>query len=90
MCGLKKQLKESQENQNNTDVKINNLLTNIQTLQEEKKFLEAKFIQKQTSYQEQVLIRICLYCVYIINKTNIYSFLAGRIPKEDRRMRSIM
>ncbi|KAL6443577.1 hypothetical protein ACFW04_001609 [Cataglyphis niger] len=54
LCSLKKQLKESQENQSNTDVKINNLLTNIRTLQEEKKSLEAKLTQKQTGYQAQL------------------------------------
>jgi len=54
LCGLKKQLKESQENQSNADVKINNLLANIRQLQEEKKSLEATVIQKQTNYQAQV------------------------------------
>ncbi|XP_072755819.1 uncharacterized protein Root [Anoplolepis gracilipes] len=54
LCSLKKQLKESQENQSNTDVKVNNLITNIRTLQEEKKSLEAKLTQKQTTYQAQL------------------------------------
>lgn len=42
---MKKQLKESQENQSATDVKVNNLLANIRTLQEEKKSMEAKVTQ---------------------------------------------
>ncbi|XP_012540791.1 rootletin [Monomorium pharaonis] len=54
LCSLKKQLKESQENQNNTDVKVNNLLANIRTLQEEKKSVEAKLTQTQTGYQAQL------------------------------------
>lgn len=49
-------MKESQENQSNTDVKVNNLLTNIRTLQEEKKSMEAKLTQTQTSYQAQVYL----------------------------------
>ncbi|GAB1869589.1 Rootletin [Camponotus japonicus] len=54
LCSLKKQLKESQENQSNTDIKVNNLLASIRTLQEEKKSLEAKLTQKQASYQAQL------------------------------------
>ncbi|XP_071554708.1 uncharacterized protein Root isoform X2 [Temnothorax nylanderi] len=54
LYSLKKQLKESQENQSNTDVKVNNLLTNIRTLQEEKKSIEAKLTQTQTGYQAQL------------------------------------
>ncbi|KAL0100440.1 hypothetical protein PUN28_019642 [Cardiocondyla obscurior] len=54
LYSLKKQLKESQENQSNTDVKVNNLLANIRTLQEEKKSIEVKLSQTQTSYQAQL------------------------------------
>lgn len=69
LCSLKKQLKESQENQSNTDIKVNNLLANIRTLQEEKKSLEAKLTQKQASYQAQVnlFISISLYILYILS-----------------------
>jgi len=62
---LKKQLRESQENQSNTDVKVNNLLVNIRTLQEEKKSIEAKLTQTQTSYQAQV----CLFFMSCIPLT---------------------
>ncbi|XP_077281306.1 ciliary rootlet coiled-coil, rootletin isoform X2 [Temnothorax americanus] len=54
LCSLKKQLNESQENQSDTDVKVNNLLTNIRTLQEEKKSIEAKLTQTQTGYHAQL------------------------------------
>ncbi|KAL6255819.1 hypothetical protein P5V15_013062 [Pogonomyrmex californicus] len=54
LCSFKKQLKESQESQSNTDAKVNNLLANIRTLQEEKKSMEAKLIQAQTGYQAQL------------------------------------
>lgn len=69
LCSLKKQLKESHENQSNTDIKVNNLLANIRTLQEEKKSLEAKLTQKQASYQAQVnlFISISLYILYILS-----------------------
>jgi len=62
-------LKESQENQSNTDIKVNNLLANIRTLQEEKKSLEAKLTQKQANYQAQVnlFISISLYILYILS-----------------------
>ncbi|XP_032664691.1 rootletin isoform X3 [Odontomachus brunneus] len=54
LCSMKKQLTESQENQSNTDVKVNSLLANIRTLQEEKNSVEAKLTQKQTGYQAQM------------------------------------
>jgi hypothetical protein len=60
---LKKQLKEFQENRSNADVKINNLLANMQALQEEKNSLEMKLIQKQTGYQTQV--NFLLLYIYI-------------------------
>ncbi|XP_014470851.1 PREDICTED: centromere-associated protein E [Dinoponera quadriceps] len=53
LCSMKKQLTESQENQSDTDVKVNSLLANIRTLQEEKNSLEAKLTQKQSGYQAQ-------------------------------------
>lgn len=69
LCSLKKQLKESQENQSNTDIKVNNLLANIRTLQEEKKSLEAKLTQKQAGYQTQVchFISISLYVLHMLS-----------------------
>ncbi|XP_020278588.1 rootletin isoform X2 [Pseudomyrmex gracilis] len=54
LCSMKKQLKESQENQSSTNVKVNSLLANIRTLQEEKKSLETKLTQKQSGYQAQL------------------------------------
>lgn len=69
LCSLKKQLKDSQENQSNTDIKVNNLQANIRMLQEEKKSLEAKLTQKQAGYQAQVylFISISLYILHILS-----------------------
>lgn len=76
MCSLKKQLKESQENQSNTDVKVNNLLANIRTLQEDRKSLEAKLTQKQSAYQAQVYLFIHIsHTFYTYKKTLIFIYL---------------
>lgn len=57
MCNLKKQLVETQEIQNRSDMQINTLLTNIRILQDEKNSLEVKFSQKQSGYEMQVHFR---------------------------------
>ncbi|XP_076662657.1 ciliary rootlet coiled-coil, rootletin isoform X2 [Andrena cerasifolii] len=53
-CNLKKQLAETQETQSKTDAQINNLLTNIRILQDEKNSLEVKLSQKQSGYEMQL------------------------------------
>lgn len=67
-------MKESQENQSNADVKVNNLLANIRTLQEEKKSVEAKLTQTQTSYQAQVYLFFYVLYITKIGKINIFIY----------------
>lgn len=55
MCSLKTQLSEYQENQTKVDERLNNLLANMRTIQEEKNSLEARMSQRETSHQSQVL-----------------------------------
>lgn len=54
LCSLKTQLSECQENQTKVDERLNNLLANMRTMQEEKNSLEARMSQRETSHQSQV------------------------------------
>ncbi|XP_043519039.1 rootletin isoform X2 [Frieseomelitta varia] len=54
LCNLKKQLSETQEIQNRSDMQINTLLTNLRILQDEKNSLEVKLSQKQSGYEMQL------------------------------------
>ncbi|XP_043473527.1 rootletin isoform X3 [Leptopilina heterotoma] len=51
---MKKQLMEAGDNSNKTDMKLNNLLINIRTMQEEKNVLESKLSQKDAVCQAQM------------------------------------
>lgn len=55
---MKKQLMEAGDNSNKTDMKLNNLLINIRSMQEEKNALESKLSQKDAVCQAQVLLNI--------------------------------
>lgn len=51
---MKKQLTEIEDTQSKSDHQINNLLTNIRILQDEKNSLEMRLSQKHSGYEMQV------------------------------------
>ncbi|XP_066581176.1 centrosome-associated protein CEP250 [Prorops nasuta] len=53
LFGLKKQLVESQDNQNKLDLKLNTLLNNFRALQDDKNIIEGKLSQRQAAFQAQ-------------------------------------
>lgn len=52
--GLRKQVTEGHDSQNKSELKINTLLANLRSLQDEKCNLESKLVQKQGTLQAQV------------------------------------
>lgn len=79
-CNLKKQLAETQETQSKTDAQINNLLTNIRILQDEKNSLEVKVSQKQSGYEMQV--RFAYIFVEIPSLLSCYLFQLNALQQK--------
>lgn len=86
MCNLKKQLTETQEIQNRSDMQINTLLTNIRILQDEKNSLEVKLSQKQSGYEMQVHF---VYNIFIFCFVTYKYILVKCFATKNRRMRAI-